>query len=58
MPARKFMTTRERAAPIRVLTTDAEKRALVRAAKKLDVPLSKFVREAALKEAQRVEAQG
>jgi uncharacterized protein (DUF1778 family) len=58
MPARKYMTTRERSAPIRILTTDAEKRMLVRAAKRRDTPLSTYVREAALEKAKRDEAEG
>lgn len=42
---------RRRALPIRVMVDEAEKKALARAAKKADRPLSAYVREAALREA-------
>lgn len=42
---------RRRPAEIKVMATEQEKRVLVRAAKKLDVPLSKYVRDAALEKA-------
>jgi uncharacterized protein (DUF1778 family) len=45
---------RTRAEPIRVMVDAAEKKLLARAARKLDRPLSTFVREAAVKEAKRV----
>jgi uncharacterized protein (DUF1778 family) len=53
MPERKYMTTRERPHPIRIMASEAEKRELVKAAKKADKPLSTFVREGALEKARR-----
>lgn len=44
-------TTRARPVQFKVMLTEAERRELVRAAKKLDVPLSKYVRDAALEKA-------
>ena len=52
MPTRKPITpVRKRPEHIRVMTTAGEKRELQRAAKKLDTPLSKFIRDAALEKA-------
>ena len=51
MAERKYMTTRARPVPARVMLTEGEKRELVRAAKQRDVPLSQFIREAALEKA-------
>jgi uncharacterized protein (DUF1778 family) len=58
MSARKFLTTRSRPVPIRIMTTVVEKKEMQRAAKKLDTPLSRFIREAALEKARGVEAGG
>lgn len=54
MPARKYMTTRERPNAIRLMVADTEKKELQRAAKKLDTPLSKFMRDAALEKARQI----
>lgn len=51
MAERKYMTAPVRAVPTRLMTTDAEKREIAAAAQKLGMPLSTFVREAALREA-------
>jgi hypothetical protein len=51
MPERKYLTIRERPVPARIMLTEGEKRELVRAARKLDVPFSKFIRDAALEKA-------
>ena len=51
MTVKKTMTTRARPVQFKVMLTEAERRELVRAAKKLDVPLSKYVRDAALEKA-------
>ena len=53
MPARRYMTTRERPVPTRIMTTEDEKRELTRVAQQLDLPLSTFIREAALERARR-----
>ncbi len=46
-----YPENRARPNAIRLMTDDKEKRELVRAAKKAGVPLSTFVREAALEKA-------
>jgi hypothetical protein len=46
-----YPENRARPNAIRLMTDDREKKALARAAKKAGVPLSTFVREAALREA-------
>jgi hypothetical protein len=51
MTEKRTMTTRARPVQFKVMLTEAERRELVRAAKKLDVPLSKYVRDAALEKA-------
>jgi hypothetical protein len=45
------MTTVVRDTPTRIMTTEAEKQVLVRVAQQLDMPLSTFIREAALEKA-------
>jgi hypothetical protein len=55
---KRYPENRERPNAIRVMTTDREKRALIRAAKKADQPLSVYVREAALEKARGMEAGG
>jgi hypothetical protein len=50
-PSTRIMTTVVRQTPTRIMTTEAEKQELVRAAQKLDTPLSTFIREAALEKA-------
>jgi hypothetical protein len=51
MTAKKTVTTRARPVQFKVMLTEAERRELARAARKLDVPLSKYVRDAALEKA-------
>ena|ERR1700675_3036193 len=47
----RTMTTTVRPVPTRIMTTEDEKQELVRAAQKLDTPLSTFIRDAALEKA-------
>jgi hypothetical protein len=49
-------TTVVRTTPTRIMTTNEEKQKLTRAAQKLDVPLSTYIREAALEKASTEEA--
>ena len=58
MPERKYMTTRVRPLPIRIMVSEAEKRELTRAARKADVTISKLVRDGALKEARQINSEG
>jgi hypothetical protein len=51
MAERKYMTTRSRPVQTKVMLTEGEKRELVRAAKRRDMPLSRLIREAALEKA-------
>lgn len=52
----RIMTTTMRQVPTRIMTTEDEKQELVRAAQKLDTPLSTFIREAALEKARGAQA--
>jgi hypothetical protein len=57
MPTRNLPNL-TRPVAIRVMVTETEKRALLRAAKKGDMPLSGYVRGAALEKARRMEVGG
>jgi hypothetical protein len=54
MPQRKYMTTTPRTASTRIMTTEAEKKELVKAARAADLPLSSFIRIMALQAARRL----